>query len=83
MGRTVVPFSFVLEKEHERWKEFRQGLSKEDQQAFDRLFDRAKLNTHAGAYIARSWPMETIILSICLEREKRLSEIQAIIKAIS
>ena len=37
MGRTVMPFSHVLEKEHGRWKEFRKGLSKEDQQAFDRL----------------------------------------------
>jgi hypothetical protein len=30
------------EAEHGGWQEFRMGLSKEDQQAFDRLFDRAK-----------------------------------------
>ena len=49
MGRTVMPFSHVLEKEHGRWKEFRKGLSKEDQEAFDRLFDRAKFHTAAGS----------------------------------
>ena len=53
MGRTVRPFSHVLEKEHGRWKEFRQGLSRENQEAFDRLFDRAKFHTAAAVYMAR------------------------------
>ncbi|MBP1715198.1 MAG: hypothetical protein H6Q42_3401 [Deltaproteobacteria bacterium] len=30
MGRTVMPFSFVLEKERGRWKEVCKGLNKED-----------------------------------------------------
>jgi hypothetical protein len=75
MGRTVMPFSFVLEEEHGRWKEFRKGLSKEDQQAFDRLFDRAKMHTSAGVYMSHPWPMETILLSIILEHEKMLGDI--------
>ena len=75
MGRTVSPFSHVLESERERWKPFRRALSKEDQEAFDRLFDRAKFHTHAGVYMARSWPMETILLSICLEHGKMIEEI--------
>jgi len=49
-------------------------LSKEDQEAFDRLFDRAKFHTKAGVYMARSWPMETILLSICLEHGKMIEE---------
>lgn len=75
MGRTLLPFSHVLESERERWKPFRRGLSKEDQQVFDRLFDRAKFHTHAGVYMARSWPMETILLSIILEHGKMIDEI--------
>ena len=75
MGRTVMPFSNVLEKEHGRWKEFRKRLGKEDQEAFDRLFDRAKFHTAAGAYLAHPYPLETIFLSICLEHEKMLAEI--------
>jgi hypothetical protein len=54
MGRTVMPFSFVLESERERWKPFRRALSKEDQEVFDRLFDRAKMHTSAGIYMAHS-----------------------------
>ncbi len=38
MGRTVIPFSFVLEEERKHWKGFRKSLNKEDQKAFDRLF---------------------------------------------
>ena len=75
MGRTVMPFSYVLEQERERWKGFRRALNKEDQKAFDRLFDRAKFHTHASVYMSHSWPMETILLSICLEHEKMLGEI--------
>jgi hypothetical protein len=75
MGRTVMPFSFVLEAEHGRWKEFRRQLSKDDQEAFDQLFDRAKLHTSAAVYMAHPWPMETILLSICLEHEKMIEDI--------
>jgi hypothetical protein len=75
MGRTVMPFSHVLESERERWKPFRRALSKEDREALDRLFDRAKFHTHAGVYMTRSWPMETILLSICLEHGKMIEDI--------
>ena len=75
MGRTVMPFSYVLEKEHGRWKGFRKGLSKEDQEDFDRLFDRAKFHTAAAVYMAHPWPLETILLSIILEHEKMLADI--------
>ena len=74
MGRTVLPYSHVLDSERERWKPFRKGLSKGDQQVFDRLFDRAKFHTHAGVYMAHSWPMETILVSICLEHGKMIEE---------
>jgi len=75
MGRTVMPFSFVLEAEHGRWKEFRKGLNKEDQEAFDRLFDRARMHTSAAVYKSHPWPLETILFSICLEHEKKLGDI--------
>ncbi len=80
MGRTVMPYSHVMESERERWKPFRRALSKEDQEAFDRLFDRAKMHTSAGVYTACPWPMETILLSICLEHGKMIEEILGLLK---
>ena len=56
-------------------------MSKEDQEAFDRLFDWAKLHTHAAVYQAHSVPMETILMCICLEHDKMLEEILRKLKA--
>src|SRR5512137_2087696 len=75
MGSRVMRYTYVFEKEHGRWKEFRKRLSKEDQEAFDRLFDRAKFHTAAGVYMAHPYPLETILVSIILEHEKMLGEI--------
>jgi hypothetical protein len=80
MGRTVLAFSQVLQAERERFRAFRRALSKEDQEAFDRLFDRAKMHTSAGVYMSHSWPMETILLSICLEHGKIIEEILGLLK---
>ena len=80
MGRTVMSFSYLLEKEHGRWKEFRKALSKEDQQGFDRLFDQAKFHTATSVYMAHPYPLETILVSIILEHEKVIVEIQRMTK---
>jgi hypothetical protein len=70
----------MLESERERGKSFRQALSKEDQEAFDRLFDRAKMYTSAGVYMSHPRPMETILLSILLEHGKMIDSILAKLK---
>jgi hypothetical protein len=46
-----------------------------DQEAFDRLFDCAKLHIQAGVMGARPWPFETIVMAVLLEQEKRISRI--------
>ena len=80
MGRTFMPYSQVMESERERLKPLRRALSKEGQEAFDRLFDRAKMHTSAGVYMSNPWPMETILMSICLEHGKIIEEILGLIK---
>ncbi len=64
----------------ERLKPFRRALGKEDQRAFDRLFDWAKMHTSAGVYLANPWPMEPIFLSICLEQGRVIEEILGLLK---
>ena len=81
MGRTVMPYSQVMESERERLNPFRRALSKEGQEAFDRLFDRAKMHTSAGVYMSNPWPMETILLSILLEHGIIIKEILGLLKA--
>jgi hypothetical protein len=75
MGRTLPPFSQLIEAERRRWAPFRRALPKEDQAAFDRLFDCAKRHVQAGVMVSRPWPFETIIMAVLVEHQKRLEEI--------
>ena len=81
MGRTVLPFSQVLQQEVQEWGKFRRALRKEDQRFLDRLFEEARLHVHAGVYASRPWPFETILISILLEHEKALVELRSKLKA--
>jgi hypothetical protein len=82
MGRTVLPFSRVLEQEIQEWRKFRRGLRKEDQQFLDRLFEEARLHVQAGVYASRPWPFETILVSILLEHEKTITELRSRIRIL-
>jgi hypothetical protein len=59
-----LPFSQVLEEEIQGWQKFRRTLRKEDQQVFDRLFEKARLHVQAGVNASRPWPFEVIWISI-------------------
>jgi len=76
VGRTVLPYSQVLEREYNEWKKFRRGLRKEDQKVLDRLFDLARLHVQAGVYASRPWPLEAILISILLEHHKALEDLR-------
>src|SRR5215510_472042 len=75
MGRTLPPFSQLIEYERRAWAPFRRALRKDDQAAFDRLFDCAKLHVQAGVYLSRPWPFEVIAMAMLLEHHKRLERL--------
>jgi hypothetical protein len=77
MGRTLSPFSQLIESERRAWAPFRRALRKDDQAAFDRLFDCAKLHVQAGVYLSRPWPFEVMAMAILLEHHKRLEQLLA------
>ena len=75
MGRTLPPFSQLIEQERRAWAPFRRALRKADQTVFDRLFDCAKLHVQAGAYLSRPWPFEVVAMAILLEHHKLLEQV--------
>jgi hypothetical protein len=75
MGKTLPPFSQLVEAERRRWMPFKKALPKADQPIFDRLFDCAKLHIQAGVMVSRPWPVKTIIMAILLEHEKRIEHL--------
>jgi hypothetical protein len=75
MGRTLPPFSQLIEYERRAWAPFRRALRKDDQKAFDHLFDCAKLHVQAGVYLSRPWPFEVVAMAMLLEHHKRLEQL--------
>jgi hypothetical protein len=82
MGRTLPPFSQLIESERRAWAPFRRALRKDDQATFDRLFDCAKLHVQAGVYLSRPWPFEVIAMAMLLEHHKRLERVLAELEAL-
>jgi DNA-binding MurR/RpiR family transcriptional regulator len=75
MGRTVAPFSQILEAEFESWSKFRRALRREDQEAFDGLFAAAKYHVAAMVYASRLTPLEAILMGILVEHQKAITQL--------
>lgn len=67
MGKTLPPFSQLIEVERRRWAPFRRALPNADQAIVDRLFDCATLHIQAGVLVSRPWPVETMVMAVLLE----------------
>jgi hypothetical protein len=76
MGRTVPTFRQLIEEATQRWSKFRRALRREDQVHFDHLFHRVRCYTQAATYQCNDDPMQSILLSIALEQEKRLDALE-------
>jgi hypothetical protein len=74
MGRTVLPFSRVLEQK------FRSGKVSQREKKINSFwgFEEAE----SWGYASRPWPFETILISILLEHEKALVELRGKIKSL-
>jgi hypothetical protein len=76
MGRTVLPVAQIIQQEREGWAKFRRVLRKEDQKAFDEMFDLAKYHSAAFAYASRPVPTEPVFMSILLEHQKTIAKLR-------
>jgi 3-methyladenine DNA glycosylase/8-oxoguanine DNA glycosylase len=82
MGKTLPPFSALIEAERRRWVPFKRSLPKADQVIFDKLFDCAKLHIQAGVMVSRPWPFETIVMASMLEQQKQLERAQRLLEEL-
>ena len=89
MGRTVLPFSQALIEHQQRLTKFRRALRAEDQQAFDALFEQARLHIQAAVYAANPDPLEAFFISVLIENwklvdglEARISELEGELKSL-
>jgi hypothetical protein len=82
MGKTLPPFSQLIDAERRRWLPLRKALPKADQPIFDRLFDCAKLHIQAGVMMSHPWPFDTIVMAILLEQHKQLEQTERLLEEL-
>ena len=82
MGRTVAPFSRILEAEFESWNKFRRALRREDQEAMDALFAASKYHVAAMVYASRLTPLEAILMGILVEHQKAITQLTGRIREL-
>jgi hypothetical protein len=62
---------------------FRHALSKEDQDAFDRMFADATQQLQAEVQLGRPWRFEAVIMAVLFAHAKQLEQIRMRLEAIS
>ncbi|MBC2696987.1 MAG: hypothetical protein HF974_01335 [ANME-2 cluster archaeon] len=76
MGRTVPSFRMLLDSITMELGDFRRALRRRDQQVFDRIMDMAREHASASTVAASIDPMDTIVLSILIEQQKQIDDLE-------
>ena len=76
MGRTNPTYRDAIQALEGRWADFKRALRRRDQSRFERLFEYARSYADAGGYLNHDEPLFPILVSIDLEQERRLDELE-------
>lgn len=82
MGRTNPTYRDAIQALEQRWDDFKRALRRRDQPRFERLFEYAQAHADAGGYLNHDEPLFPILLSVDLEQETRLDELEDRITAL-
>jgi hypothetical protein len=77
------PCSQVIERERRRWMPFRRALSKEDQEAFDRMFPCPNQQMQAEVQLGRPWRFEAVLVAVLLEHATMVGEMVRRLEEVS
>lgn len=75
MGRTNPTFRNLLEAVKNRWSDYRRALRRRDQPYYDQLFEYADAHADAAGYVNVDDPLDPILVSMLLEQQKRIAEL--------
>lgn len=76
MGRLIATATRLIDKERERWGNFRRALRKEQQEHFDEIFRIAKRNLPSIAFQTTPITMDKITLSVLVKLVGELHELK-------
>ena len=83
MGRTNPTYRDRLSTIEDEWGAYRRALRREDQYILDHLFVYARDHADAAGCLNHSDPLAPIWMSIALEQDRRISELEARIGDLS
>lgn len=76
MGRTLPTFRALLDRLEREFSDYRRALTEEEKKRWDALWQQARRHASASTNAAPLNPMEAALLSMLLEHEKRLTELE-------
>lgn len=76
MGRTNPTYRDLLRGIEDRWADYRRALRRDDQERFDQLMVYAGEHADAASYLNHRSPLQPMLVSIDIEQEARLDEVE-------
>lgn len=76
MGKSVLPYSQVVERLEAAFAPFRRCLPRADQARLDRLFNHARRHTPAGVALSDPDPFRPVLLGMMVELLRRLEQLE-------
>lgn len=76
MGRTVVPYSLVIEQVLHRFDNYRRTLRRQDREAFDELMRVAKMQVQAGVMAQHPNAFDSMSMAMLVHLKREIDEIK-------
>ena len=80
MGRTVVPYSMVIEQVQHRFDNYRRTLRRQDREAFDELMRVAKMQVQAGVMAQHPNAFDSMSMAMLVQLKREINELKKNIK---
>lgn len=82
MGKTVESYRIALDTEIQTWNGFIKALRTDDREAFEQMTDACRNHASAASNATRPEVFESMVMSILLEQQKRLTRLEKELNAI-
>lgn len=76
MGRTVAPYSMVIEQVIHRFDSYRKTLRRADREAFDDLMRVAKMQVQAGVMAQHPNAFDSMSMAMLIHLKREVSELR-------
>ena len=76
MGRTVMPYSLVIEQVLRRFDNYRRTLRRQDREAFDELMRVAKMQVQAGVMAQHPNAFDSMSMAMLIHLQKEIRELK-------